>query len=148
MTPIYTKTILLLSFMLVSSANSEETPSSNLTHQIQNSVNDILLHHEESREEDTEGSRFPELDPELVAILNEHTETENAIFLENRKKDNAARAEASATANTAKVLEHAEPGDRFQDLDFDLETKHRAQIWSDTKRHKQATGTKRLRGSS
>lgn len=92
--------------------------------------------------------RFPELDPELVATLNEYTETENAAFLENRKKAREARAKAAATANAAEVPNHTEPEDRSPELDFNLETKLRAQIWSDTKHHKKATGTRRLRGSN
>jgi hypothetical protein len=137
MTSIY---ILLLSLMLMASANSEEILSKNVAHKIQNSETTML--------ETTEGSRFPELDPELVAILNDYTENENAIFLENRKKANAARAKAAATANTAKVLNYSLPEDRSPELDFDLEAKLRAQIWSDIKHHKKATGTRRLRGSN
>ncbi|KAL3929848.1 MAG: hypothetical protein SGBAC_012029 [Bacillariaceae sp.] len=100
--------------------------------------------------ETTEGSRFPELDPELVTTLNKYTKTENAAFLENRKRAREARAKAAATATAkaAEVPNHIEPEDRSPELDFDLETKLRAQIWSDTKHHKRATGIKRLRGSN
>ncbi|KAL3929849.1 MAG: hypothetical protein SGBAC_012030 [Bacillariaceae sp.] len=120
MTPICTKIILLLSLLAMASANSEETLSKNVAYKIQDSEPTIL-------EDAAAGSRFPELDPELVAKLNEYTENENAAFLEKRKKAREARA-AAANTQKDKVEVATKKEDRFPELPAELDAKLYEQI--------------------
>lgn len=113
LTPIiknYTKIMLLLSFMLVSSGNAQETTLSNLAHTIERSANAILFNNRDEEPASSNSNpnlgpmleprdeiRFPELTPDLDAQLRAHIWNKNALSRE--KKRMRVNAEAGTTNN-------------------------------------------------
>ena len=138
MSPIYSKIVLLLSFMLigisfVSAAQEQETPLATITHKIQQKGVDAILHREDPRFDGSpanegsvlEGDRFPELPLELENYLRVHEESTNALFLENRRKARAARlAKEKAAQEQARTNVGGLRGSRQEASEGNKDKKH------------------------
>ncbi|KAL3933519.1 MAG: hypothetical protein SGBAC_010357, partial [Bacillariaceae sp.] len=122
MVSINMKILIVLCSLFMTLVSSEEIVTNHLTKKIPTTPHETPAKAVLDRAVEPD-YRWPEIDPELIAKLNEYTERENTIFVENRKKAREARAKAAATARTAKVPDHSEP-----EASFDLDMKLGAQI--------------------